>query len=738
MSGVRQAPSSSAVHYRSRKQESGTHVQTPEKRPALTSAGSKTSVNSSDGLLLDPTAVLEPIVARISTHVLRLEREYHLCKALLDTADPEGKHIIPPIDLINLPAQSGDRIPLIVLISQSPGRDYLRELDSVSPVHDGSLTSTASSCGGSSSSRNRTPGEQFSLQSFLDFAIGASECLEILHHGPRTVHGELRAEAFHFNKDAGLVKLVNFGSGARTYEHGLTSSGWSSLSRTLGVKDKLQYIAPEQTGRMSATPDGRTDIYSLGILFWVLLVGEPVFDGQTPMEIVQSVLSKRIPPISSRRMDIPDAISVIIQKMTSKQIDDRYHSSTGLKYDLCRLREILGDGDTEALKQFQTGTKDASTFFNLPKVMVGRREEHDIIASIIEKVADYYTDRRSQTNEIHPLSSRSSTSGSRENSNRTPEVWSNEASSQSALMSHANSDAIVPMADYNSLLDPSRGHTPVAGNPTSHRGHSLPQVPSNFESSLGRPHRHVGEANVFHQDLTIGGPLRSGRKRRGPSECEVISIAGSAGLGKSCLVQSVQAIARRRGYLATAKFDQAQKQPFEPVLRVMSLLFRQIFSEGDVTTEFHQLVRSFVAPVSSVLQSMLDIPEDLLGNGFDGSVNTPSGARPHHHHYNHHYQQDTATRLPSYGDVSPLGTANPGLNSNANSRARLFNHPSPASLKPSSIFLEILRLLARQKFICLCFDDLQFADEESLELISSIVAAKIQLVVIVRHVLMSC
>ena len=734
MSGVRHAPSSSAVHYRSRKQEFGTDVQPSKKRPALTSASGQTSVSASDGLSPGPTGTLAPVVARISTHVLRLEREYHLCKALLDTADPDGKHIIPPIDLIHLPAQPGDRVPLIVLISQSPGRDYLRELDSGSPFRGGSRTSAASS-GSSSITRNRTPCEQLSLQYFLDFAIGASECLEILHHGPRTVHGELRAEAFHFNKEAGLVKLVNFGSGARTYEHGLTSSGWSSLSRTLGVKDKLQYIAPEQTGRMSATPDSRTDIYSLGILFWVLLVGEPVFDGHTPMEIVQNVLSKRIPPISSRRMDIPDAISVIIQKMTSKQIDDRYHSSTGLKYDLCRLREILGNGDTEALKQFQVGTKDASTYFTLPKIMVGRQEEHDLIASIIEKMADYYTDRRFQVDGINPISSRSSASGSRENNSRTPDLGSIEASSQSALMSHGNSDAIVPRADHNGLSDPSRGHVPAAGNPTSHRGHSLSQAPSNFESSLSHPHRYVSSAKVFHQDTKTGGPRQSGHKRRRPSECEVISIAGSAGLGKSCLVQSVQAIARRRGYLATAKFDQAQKQPFEPVLKVMSLLFRQIFSEGDVTTEFHQLVRSFVAPVSSVLQSMLDIPEDLLGNGSDGSLNTPSGARPYYHRYNHHYQQDTATRLSSYGDISPLGTANPGLNSNTNSRARLFNHPSPASLKPSIIFLEILRLLARQKFICLCFDDLQFADEESLELISSIVTAKIQLVVIVRHVL---
>lgn len=103
---------------------------------------------------------------------------------------------------------------------------------------------------------------QISLSTFLDFAIGASECLELLHHGIRVVHGELRADAFHFNQETGAVKIINFGSGPRSFENGLTSSGWTALSREPGVKQKLQYIAPEQTGRMPAEPDSRTDIYS--------------------------------------------------------------------------------------------------------------------------------------------------------------------------------------------------------------------------------------------------------------------------------------------------------------------------------------------------------------------------------------------------------------------------------------------------------------------------------------------
>lgn len=116
------------------------------------------------------------------------------------------------------------------------------------------------------------------------------------------------------------MRLINYGSGLRSFENGLTSARWSSLSREAGIKNKLRFVAPEQTGRMPAEPDSRTDIYSLGILFWTVLTGFPAVDGETPMDIIQSVLGRRIPPVTSKRMDIPDSISSIIQKMTQKQI----------------------------------------------------------------------------------------------------------------------------------------------------------------------------------------------------------------------------------------------------------------------------------------------------------------------------------------------------------------------------------------------------------------------------------
>lgn len=261
------------------------------------------------------------VVGRISTHTLRLEREYQLCKSLTETADPNCEHTVRPLEFIKLPSQQENAEPLVVSIFESPGPNFLRELVDIDSTlwNPGNTVYTLHKPG----ENMDNPSNQVSLSVFLDFAIGASECLSLLHHGYhglRLVHGELRWDAFHFNRDSAAVRLINYGSGLRSFENGLTSARWSSLSREIGIKNKLRFIAPEQTGRMPAEPDSRTDIYSLGILFWTMLTGLPAVDGETPMDIIQSVLGRKITPVAFKRMDVPDAISAIIEKMTKKQI----------------------------------------------------------------------------------------------------------------------------------------------------------------------------------------------------------------------------------------------------------------------------------------------------------------------------------------------------------------------------------------------------------------------------------
>lgn len=620
----------------------------------------------------------------------------------------------------------------MVSIFESPGRNYLADLVDFGQAwlrHD-PRTQTIR--------RLERPAHddqgQISLLTFLDFAIGASECLELLHHGLKVIHGELRADAFHFNRETRAVKLVNFGSGPGSFEHGLTSAGWSRLSKELGIKNKLQFIAPEQTGRMSAEPDSRTDIYSFGVLLWTMLTGEPAFDGEYPIDILQAVLNKRIPSVSSKRMDIPDIISSILQKMTQKQIDERYHSISGLKYDFKELQRILGEGDAEALINFQIGTKDVSSLFMLPTETFGRAAEHEKLVAVIDRVSKTNQSTERFGSGVYGLASDSASTTS-DRFNNIDDTRSNSASSHEAL-SNLNSSSIPTMNGFKHFSQTDSQGTKYASGivgvkPPLEATDSRDSVQTTFSvetfntSNTG----HTG-GQVSQWSGTRGLPPTPskpppGHKYRKRQKCEVVVLSAEPGMGKSSLLQAIQGdIRRRSGYSATAKFEPGHSNPFESFFRSISSLFRQIFSESDVSSEYHNHIRRRLKPFWSTLCGVLDLPESLISSEqYDKhqlhSVNSQSlGTR------SLKVDQPDSVSMHSVQSSAPSGGQFVSLDSGRGGACT-------KSMKLINMFVEVLRVLATSKLICLCLDDLQHADGESLELLASVIARKLGIVLII-------
>lgn len=628
------------------------------------------------------------MVCRVSSHTLRLEREFQLSKAVVNKSDPACRHFVRPLEFIRLPTKPGEE-PLVASIFEAPGQNYLKDLVTFGPNwynfthHDDDDTWH---------SANHRPTTGVPLLTFLDFAVGATECLEILHHGHEMVHGELRGDAFHF-ADNGHVKMINFGSGARSFENGLTSAGWNTLSRETGIELKLAFIAPEQTGRMPAEPDSRTDIYSLGILFYTMLCGNTPFDGATALDVMQNVLSKRIPPVSSGRIDIPEALSMVIQRMTQRNIEERYHSTSGLKYDLVKIRELLSEGDGQGLKAFKIASKDISCFFNLPLQQIGREKERQTIIDVIQNVSKR---RRGGVKILNSLSSNSSFSDGQLNfqyddlvsdtsSSRGSESRMNSISSTAPVFldqtrNQRSQDSVAQTRDSISEESPSSRPHLV----TTSRGHSNNSLEGSFSLSRSAP----------SNDSTIMRNIPGARSVRRRGRCEVIAVGGATGLGKSRLVQSVQGVARSHGYFASAKFDKTKKAPFDPILKVMSSMFRQVFSEADVTSDFHNSLRTFLrnTGVWAALRSYLNLPDWLLN----------TGATP---------------KTPQQRDLDPTRrAASPAIHcgsSGHTAEAWLRSGGASKSTKFVSVFIDVLRLFAMQKLAIWTLEDVQNADSES-------------------------
>jgi serine/threonine protein kinase len=120
--------------------------------------------------------------------------------------------------------------------------------------------------------------------------------------------------------DFGVAKAV---SAAR--DRGIRSGGETitGIGISLGTP---QYMAPEQAAA-DPNADLRVDLYALGIVAYEMLVGSPPFHGRTPQALLAAQLTELPPPLSSRRYDVPVALSDLVMKCLEKDPADRPRSA---------------------------------------------------------------------------------------------------------------------------------------------------------------------------------------------------------------------------------------------------------------------------------------------------------------------------------------------------------------------------------------------------------------------------
>ncbi|MEO7962410.1 MAG: protein kinase, partial [Gemmatimonadaceae bacterium] len=100
-------------------------------------------------------------------------------------------------------------------------------------------------------------------------------------------------------------------------------AGGSRMTQTGISLGSPQYMSPEQAMAERAV-DGRTDIYSLGVVLYEMLLGEPPFTGPTAQAISAKVMTERPAPLSGRRDTVPDEVEAAVLKAVSRYPADRF------------------------------------------------------------------------------------------------------------------------------------------------------------------------------------------------------------------------------------------------------------------------------------------------------------------------------------------------------------------------------------------------------------------------------
>jgi len=202
---------------------------------------------------------------------------------------------------------------------------------------------------------------------FLKIAI--SICSNLLKlHERGIIHKDINPANILINPDTYEIKIIGLGIASLLpleYSQESTNPDY--------IEGNLSFISPEQTGRMNRVLDYRTDMYSLGATFYLMVTGRVPFNTHDPLELIYSHLV-RLPENPSDIIPfIPQQISDIILKLLAKLAEDRYQSIEGLRSDLRKCLSMLTEQGI--ITSFPLAEKDFTGKFRVSQKLYGREEE---------------------------------------------------------------------------------------------------------------------------------------------------------------------------------------------------------------------------------------------------------------------------------------------------------------------------------------------------------------------------
>ena len=176
----------------------------------------------------------------------------------------------------------------------------------------------------------------------VDVAIQVANAL-VAAHETGIVHRDIKPENIMLRPD-GYVKVLDFGIAKLAEQQvPLTTPRDEALSlveTNLGsILGTVRYMSPEQA--CGAQVDKSTDIWSLGVVLYEMVTGHAPFTGDTPKEVMSSILEKEPPPLTHYIAHAPAELQQIISKTLRKDREERYHHAHELLQALKDFRHKL-------------------------------------------------------------------------------------------------------------------------------------------------------------------------------------------------------------------------------------------------------------------------------------------------------------------------------------------------------------------------------------------------------------
>src|SRR5678815_4418108 len=145
-------------------------------------------------------------------------------------------------------------------------------------------------------------------------------------HGRGVVHRDIKPDNIMIERATGRALVMDFGI-ARVIDAPTVAAN-EGLTRLGEIVGTPEYMSPEQA--TGDHVDGRSDLYSLGLTAFFALTGTPAVSGDTTGKILARQIADILPPMKSRRSDLPPALGEAIDRCVAKDPDQRFANAEGL------------------------------------------------------------------------------------------------------------------------------------------------------------------------------------------------------------------------------------------------------------------------------------------------------------------------------------------------------------------------------------------------------------------------